>query len=172
MAEREEMHKREAEDQKKKEEEEERKLEQKRLRVGDTSLSLSHMYACLHIHYTHIHYTHTHNKAAEIRRESRPQHLEELLKMDLDSVSIRAIKDIMIRMGISPHDCFERRDLKKKLVDNVPELRMAMERRASISSQSSTASFTTMGSSSSFSGKGQGSFMSAKGDSLVETSQR
>ena len=149
MAEREEMHKREAEDQKKKEEEEERKLEQKRLRVGDTFLPLSHMCGRLHTHYTH---THTHNKAAEIRRESRPQHLEELLKMDLDSVSIRAIKDIMIRMGISPHDCFERRDLKKKLVDNVPELRMAMERRASISSQSSTASFTTMGSSSSFSG--------------------
>ena len=74
--------------------------------------------------------------------------------MDLDSVSIRALKDIMIRMGISPHDCFERRDLKKKLIDNVPELRMAMERRASTTSQSSTASFTSMGSSSSFSGGG------------------
>ena len=49
-------------------------------------------------------------QSAEIRRESRPQHLEELLKMDLDTDSIRSIKDIMIRMGISPHDCFERAD--------------------------------------------------------------
>ena len=86
--------------------------------------------------------------------------------MDLDSVSIRALKDIMIRMGISPHDCFERRDLKKKLIDNVPELRMAMERKASLTSQSSTASFTSMGSSSSFSGGG--SFMNCKSDFLLE----
>ena len=64
MAEREEMHKREAEDQKKKEEEEERKLEQKRPRVGDTFLPLSHMCGRLHTHYTHTH-THTHT----IRRQ-------------------------------------------------------------------------------------------------------
>ena len=92
-------------------------------------------------------------QSAEIRRESRPQHLEELLKMNLDTDSIRNIKDIMIRMGISPHDCFERSDLKKKLVENVPELRREIERRASLASQSSSDGvFVGSSRNSSFSG--------------------
>ena len=53
----------------------------------------------------------------------------------------------MIRMGISPHDCFERADLKKKLVENVPELRREMERRESLASQSSSEGIFAMGSS-------------------------
>lgn len=67
--------------------------------------------------------------------------------MDLNTDSIRSIKDIMIRMGISPHDCFERADLKKKLVENVPELRREMERRESLASQSSSEDIFAMGSS-------------------------
>jgi len=67
--------------------------------------------------------------------------------MDLDTDSIRSIKDIMVRMGISPHDCFERADLKKKLVENVPELRREMERRESLASHSSSEGIFAMGSS-------------------------
>lgn len=85
-------------------------------------------------------------KSAEIRRESRPQNLEELLKMDLDTASSKDMKAIMIKMGISPHDCFEKADLKKKLLENVPELRMAIERKESISSRGSSVS--SMGSAS------------------------
>ena len=77
---------------------------------------------------------------AEYRKETRPQHLEELLKMDLDTASIRDIKAIMIKMGISPHDCLERSDMKKKLRENVPELRMRSESVTSMSSQSSIGS--------------------------------
>ena len=60
--------------------------------------------------------------------------------MDLDSAPIREIKAIMIKLGISPHDCFERSDLKKKLIQNVPELRIHIERRASAASTSSVES--------------------------------
>ncbi len=60
--------------------------------------------------------------------------------MDLDTTSIKDIKAIMIKMGISPHDCFERADLKKKLIANVPELRRATERKESISSRGSISS--------------------------------
>ena len=78
-------------------------------------------------------------KSAEIRRESRPQHLEELLKMDLDTASIKDMKAIMIKMGISFYDCLERGDLKKKLLERVPELRIATERKGSISSRGSAS---------------------------------
>ena len=77
---------------------------------------------------------------AEYRKETRPQHLDELLRMDLDSAPIRDIKGIMIKMGISPHDCLERSDMKKKLRENVPELRMRTESVTSMSSQSSVSS--------------------------------
>ena len=66
--------------------------------------------------------------------------------MDLDTSPTRDIKAIMLKMGISPHDCFEKSDLKKKLIANVPELRIAIERKASqssISSVSSTSSFSS-----------------------------
>lgn len=115
MAEREEKVLKEAEDKKRQEEEEQKKRHEKI------------------------------KKSAEIRRESRPQHLEELLKMDLDTASIKDMKAIMIKMGISPHDCFEKTDLKKKLLESVPELRIATERKGSISSRGSVSS---MGSAS------------------------
>ena len=45
---------------------------------------------------------------ARERSEARPQVLKELLAMDLDAVPIKDIKAIMIKLGVSPHDCFER----------------------------------------------------------------
>ena len=48
-------------------------------------------------------------KVAKERSEARPKILKELLAMDLDSVPVRDIKAIMIKLGVSPHDCFERK---------------------------------------------------------------
>ena len=48
-------------------------------------------------------------KTAKERSEKRPQYLQELLKMDLDSVPVRDMKAVMIKLGVSPHDCFERK---------------------------------------------------------------
>ena len=91
------------------------------------------------------------NKKDQKRRQTlerirleRPQHVEELLKMDLDSASIRDIKSIMVKMGVSTHDCFERADLKQKLMDNVPELRIntiSSSRNSSMSGKCSEASW-------------------------------
>ena len=115
LAEKEEKTRKDEEEKKKQEEEEQRKIDDKRKRT------------------------------TEMRREARPQHLEELLKMDLNSASVRDIKAIMIKMGISPHDCFERADLKKKLKENVPELRIALERQQSSASISSRGSVSSAG---------------------------
>ena len=120
MAEREDRTKKEEAEKKKEEEDKEKKRHQQRIRT------------------------------AEIRRENRPQNLEELLRMDLDSAPIRDIKAIMIKMGVSPHDCFERADLKKKLIDNVPELKFEMQRKNSSSSLSSRGSTSSMSSYSSY----------------------
>ena len=79
-------------------------------------------------------------QANERIRKERPQHLEELLKMDLDSSSIRDIKAIMIKLGVSPHDCFERGDLKKKLIENVPELRIKISSSSPQKSESNSRS--------------------------------
>ncbi len=79
---------------------------------------------------------------AEKRREDRPKHLRELLKMDLDTAPARDLKATMIKMGIPLRGCVEKADLKKKLIESVPELRMEVERRAS------EASITSLGSSS------------------------
>lgn len=121
MAEREDKTKKEEAEKKKQEEEEQRKRDQKRMR------------------------------SAEIRRENRPQNLEDLMKLDLDTAPIKEIKAIMIKMGISPHDCFERADLKKKLIENVPELKFEMERKQS------SASLASHGSTSRMSNYGYGS---------------
>ena len=117
MAEREDRTKKEEAERKKEEEEEQRRRDQKRMR------------------------------SAEIRRENRPQNLEDLMKLDLDKAPIKEVKAIMIKMGISPHDCFERADLKKKLIENVPELKFEMERKQSSSSMASRGSTSSMGSS-------------------------
>lgn len=53
----------------------------------------------------------------------RPQHLEELRKMNLDSAPAKDIKNIMEKMHISTVGCINRSDLKEKLVRSVPELK-------------------------------------------------
>lgn len=63
--------------------------------------------------------------ANERLRLERPQRLEELQKMDLDSAPIRELKSIMEKMGISSRGCLNRKDLKEKLMENVPELRLS-----------------------------------------------
>ncbi len=82
-------------------------------------------------------------QAEEKRRRERPQHLQELLKMDLDAASVRDLRAMMIKMGIPFQDCVEKSDMKRKLIDNVPELRMEMDRRASSASISSLGSSST-----------------------------
>lgn len=62
--------------------------------------------------------------ANERLRQERPQRLEELMKMDLDSAPIRELKNIMEKMRISSLGCLNRKDLKERLLDNVPELRL------------------------------------------------
>lgn len=94
MAEKEEAFKKKDEEKKRKEEEEEQERDQK-LRLSNERL-----------------------------RQERPQRLEELLKMDLDSAPIKELKSIMEKMAISPRGCLNRKDLKEKLVDSVPELRL------------------------------------------------
>lgn len=63
----------------------------------------------------------------EIRRQNRPQAVAELLKTDLDVASVKVIKELMAKLGISSVDCLSKEDLKKKLVDNVPEYRQAQQ---------------------------------------------
>lgn len=62
--------------------------------------------------------------ANERLRQERPQHLEELLKMDLDSAPNRELKNIMEKMAISSRGCLNRKDLKERLLESVPELRL------------------------------------------------
>ena len=57
-------------------------------------------------------------------RQERPQHLDELFKLNLDTAPIKELKKIMEKMGISPRGCLDRHDLKEKLHANVPELRL------------------------------------------------
>lgn len=62
--------------------------------------------------------------AREKLQELRPEHLKELQQMNLDKAPIRELKGIMEKMGISPRGCISRKDLKEKLLENVPELRL------------------------------------------------
>ena len=57
-------------------------------------------------------------------RKERPKYLEELLKMDLDSASIKNLKTMMEKMHVSHRGCLDRKDLKERLYENVPELRL------------------------------------------------
>lgn len=62
--------------------------------------------------------------ANERLHQERPQHLEELFKLNLDSAPIKELKKMMEKMGISPRGCLDRQDLKEKLHANVPELHL------------------------------------------------
>jgi hypothetical protein len=83
-------------------------------------------------------------QTAKERSEKRPQYLQELLKMDLDSMPVRDIKAIMIKLGVSPHGCVERKDLTKKLMENVPELRRKVEEEQRRASTASSVFSTTV----------------------------
>ena len=43
------------------------------------------------------------------QQHAHPKVLDELLAMDLETAPIRDVKAIMIKLGVSPHSCFERR---------------------------------------------------------------
>ena len=94
MAEKEEEYKKKDEEKKKKENQEEEEKEKKR------------------------------RLAKEKLQQERPKHLEELRKMDLDKVSYKELKTMMTKMDISYVGCIDRKDLKEKLLENVPELRL------------------------------------------------
>ncbi len=107
MAEKEEEFRKKEEEKKKKEEEEEQEKDRK-LRLENEKL-----------------------------RQERPKHLEELLKMDLDNTSIKSIKTIMEKMHISHRGCLDRKDLKERLMENVPELRIRQTRTLTRNSSAS-----------------------------------
>ena len=58
----------------------------------------------------------------ELRR-SRPQAMDELMKMDLNTARIRDIKEVMSKLGISYVGLYERKEMVDRLKANVPELR-------------------------------------------------
>ena len=62
----------------------------------------------------------------KLQYKSRPQVLEELMKMDLDTAPIKEIKDKMGKLGISYVGLIERSELVDKLLENFPELQMKM----------------------------------------------
>jgi len=63
-------------------------------------------------------------EAEEKLREDRPRHIQELLSMDIESASAGQLKKMMKNLCISTTGCVEKQDLRKKLVDSVPELRI------------------------------------------------
>lgn len=64
----------------------------------------------------------------EDRLKNRPQHVQELLALDLNKAPIREIKSLMEKMHISHVGCTSRQDLKTQLVQQVPELRLKHEK--------------------------------------------
>ena len=65
-------------------------------------------------------------EAEEKLLRERPMHVQDLLAMDLDQASAGQLKRMMKNLGISTTGCVEKQDLKKKLVESVPELRIKM----------------------------------------------
>ena len=73
-------------------------------------------------------------------REERPKFLQELLQMDLDNCSIKSIKTIMDKMHVSHRGCLNRQDLKERLMENVPELRLGQKNQPRTRNSSSGGS--------------------------------
>ena len=59
--------------------------------------------------------------------------------MDLDTAPIRDIRGIMTNLNVSAVGCVSRDDLKAKLIENVPELRRAMEEKRAASAAAAAA---------------------------------
>lgn len=78
--------------------------------------------------------------ANERLREERPKFLQELLQMDLDNCSIKSIKTIMDKMHVSHRGCLNRADLKERLLENVPELRLGQNSQPRTRNSNSGAS--------------------------------
>ena len=71
-----------------------------------------------------------HRRQEEERLRNRPQHVQELLTLDLSKAPIREIKSLMEKMHISHVGCTSRQDLTTQLVQQVPELRLKREKEA------------------------------------------
>lgn len=56
-------------------------------------------------------------------QEQREKHMDELLRMNLESASARELKDIMEKMGVSDRGCLSKADLREKLINSIPELK-------------------------------------------------
>ena len=61
--------------------------------------------------------------------QTRPENVRKLLDLDLSAAGGKHLKEIMKGMGISAVGIFEKSDLRKHLVQSVPELRMHLQSR-------------------------------------------
>ena len=59
--------------------------------------------------------------------QTRPENVQKLLDLDLSVAGVKHLKEIMKGMGISSVGIFEKADLRKHLVQSVPELRMHLQ---------------------------------------------
>lgn len=59
--------------------------------------------------------------------QTRPENVRRLLDLDLSVAGVRHLKEIMKGMGISTVGIFEKADLRRQLVQSVPELRMHLQ---------------------------------------------
>ena len=55
--------------------------------------------------------------------------MRKLLDLDLSAAGVKHLKEIMKGMGISSVGIFEKADLRKHLVQSVPELRIHLKSR-------------------------------------------
>jgi len=79
-------------------------------------------------------------EAEERLKQERPGHVRDLLAMDLEQASAGQMNRMMRNLGISSMGCVEKQDLRKKLVESVPELRIKMGSKTQASSSQPTSS--------------------------------
>ena len=83
---------------------------------------------CTYVCNTRLFYlTHTYHQCTYL--QARSENVKKLLDLDLSVASTKDLKEIMKGMGISSGGIFEKGDLRKKLVQTVPELRMHLQSR-------------------------------------------
>ncbi len=59
-------------------------------------------------------------------KKERPGHIKELLALDLEVASAGQMMKMMRNLGINSVGCVEKQDLKIKLIESIPELRIKM----------------------------------------------
>ncbi len=79
-------------------------------------------------------------EAEEKLRQERPGHIRDLLAMDLEQASAGQMKRMMKNLGISSTGCVEKQDLRRKLIESVPELRIKMGSKSQASTSQPTSS--------------------------------